>query len=184
MERISDRVSIERSPRRLSVVIGARLPRAKEALLVAWTVAWLLAGLYVLYERTRLPQDGALRQYLLAFLAFWLYFLVTIGRATLWRLRGYELWRVKDGTLTIKDSIFGYGRAHVYFTDNITKLGLLNLDARSWKQQWNDSPWVIGGERLGFEHLGRRVAFGKGLTDEEARRLLLVLKDALREQRK
>jgi hypothetical protein len=184
MQYLSDRVSIERGEGRLSVVISARLPRSREALLVAWTVAWALCGVYVLFERSRIPTGEPLRQYLLAFLAFWAYFLLVIGRATLWRLKGYELWRVKDGTLTIKNSLFGFGKAQHYFVENIQKMGLLNVDRGSWKWQWNESPWVIGGERLGFEYAGRKVVFGKNLTDDEARRLVPVLKDALRRERR
>jgi hypothetical protein len=184
MEYLSERVSVERRDGRTSVVISARLPKGREAILVSWTIAWLLSGVYVAFTRADLPEGDPLRQYLLAFLAFWAYFLLKIGRATLWRLKGFELWRIKDGVLTVKDSLFGYGKAHEYFVDNITKLGLLQIDRSSWKFQWNESDWVIGGERLGFEHLGKKVVFGKGLNEEEARRLVPILKDALRRERK
>ncbi len=183
MEYLSDRVSVERSNASISVVISARPSRSKETVLVIWTLAWLLCGAYIIHARSELAAGDPLRQYLLAFLAFWAYFLLKIGRATLWRLKGFELWRIKEGTLTVKDSLFGYGRATDYFVDNIRKLGMIDIDPRSWKGQWNDSVWVIGGERLGFEHLGRKVVFGKGLTEEEARQLIVILKDALHRKR-
>lgn len=184
MEIVSERVSLERGADRTTVVISARLSKGRETLLVSWFVAWLCCGIYVMYARTQLPVGDPTRQYLLAFLAFWAYFAIKVGRAVLWRLKGFELWRVKDGVLTIKDSIFGYGKANDYFVQNITKLGLLNIDRTSWKWQLNESFWVIGGERLGFEHLGRKVAFGKGLSDEEAKRLLPILKHELAKARK
>ena len=180
MEFISERVSIERSDGRLSVVISARLSRRKRFALLAWVSAWLICGALIMHERSKVPAGDPLRQYLLAFLAFWLYFMLQTGRAALWRLKGIELWRVKDGRLTIKDSILGFGRATEYFAENIKGLGLLNIDRGSWKWQWNESAWMIGGERLGFEHSGKKVAFGKSLTDEEARALVPVLKHALR----
>ncbi|MBK9175697.1 MAG: hypothetical protein IPM46_05035 [Flavobacteriales bacterium] len=183
MEQFSAHVSIDRREGRTSVVIMARASLTQRILLLGWLLAWLAAGIVVIVERTRLPDGDPVRQFMLAFLAFWAYFLVVIGRAALWRWKGVELWRVKDGVLTIKDSILGYGRASNYFADNIQQLGLLKLDRTSWKAQWNDSVWVIGGERLGFEHLGRKVVLGKGLTDEEARRLAIVLRDALRKER-
>lgn len=183
MEYLSERVSVDRRDGRTSVVISARPSKGREALLVTWTITWLLCGIYIMVARTELQAGDPLRQYLLAFLAFWAYFMLKIGKATLWRLKGFELWRIKDGTLTLKDSLFGYGKATDHFVDNIQKLGLLNMDRSSWKWQWNDSIWVIGGERLGFEYLGRKVVFGKGLTDDEARRLVAILKDALRQQR-
>lgn len=183
MEYLSERVSVDRKEGRTSVVISARTSRGKRAMLVAWSLAWIACGIIVIVERARLPQADPARQYMLAFLAFWAYFAVVTGRAVLWRLKGFELWRIKDGTLTIKDSLFGYGRATSYFADNIRKLGLITVDPTSWKWQWDQSVWVIGGERLGFEHLGKKVVFGKNLTEEEARRLVPILKGALKEER-
>jgi hypothetical protein len=184
MEYLSERVSIDRKEGRTSVVISARLSKGKQTLLITWFIAWLLCGAYLIHARLQLQPDDPLRQYLLAFLAFWTYFAVVVGKALLWRLKGFELWRIKEGTLTVKDSLFGYGKAHDYFVDNIQKLGLLNVDERSWKWQLNQSGWVIGGERLGFEHLGKKIVFGKGLSEEEARRLVPILKDALKHERK
>lgn len=184
MESISERITIDRNPERISVVVSPRLTKGKEAMLVTWAIAWLFCGIYVVYARTQLPEGDPLRQYLLAFLAFWAYFAFKIGRVVLWRLRGFELWRIKDGTLVIKDSIFGYGKATTYFIENIQKLGLLNIEETSFKWQLNDSFWVMGGERLGFEHLGKKVVFGKGLTEEEARKVLPPLQRALTLERK
>ena len=184
MEFLSERVSVDRKDGRTSVVISARYPRGKEAVLVAWTVAWMLCGLYIMYARTEFADGDPVRQYLLVFLAFWLYFMIKVGRATLWRLKGFEMWRIKDGAVTIKDSLFGYGKASTYFVDNIQKLGPIDIDPSSWKQQWSTSIWVIGGERLGFEHLGKKVVFGKGLDEVEAKKLVVVLKNALKQERK
>ena len=183
MEYLSERVSIDRRDGRASVVITARTTRGKQTLLVTWALAWITCGIIVIVERSKLPASDVARQYMLAFLAFWAYFAVMIGRAVLWRLKGFELWRIKDGSVTIKDSLFGYGKAHTYFVDNIQKLGLLIIDESSWKWQWDRSAWVIGGERLGFEHLGKKIIFGKNLTDDEARKLVPILKNALRKER-
>ncbi len=184
MEYLSERVSVERKDGRTSVVISARLSRGRETLLVTWAVAWFLCGAYIIYARMQLAVGDPVRQYLLVFLAFWTYYMVLVGKAALWRLNGFELWRIKDGTLTVKDSLFGYGKARSYFVDNIQKLGLLAVDERSWKWQLDQSGWMIGGERLGFEHLGRKIIFGKGLSDEEARQLVPLLKHALSQERK
>jgi hypothetical protein len=183
MEFLSQRVSLDRSKGRLSIVISARLSRAREALLITWCLAWIACGGYVIHEMTQLG-PGRERQFLFAFLAFWLYFMVRIGRVLLWRLKGFELLRVKEGTLTIKNSVFGFGRAHDYFIDNISSLTLLELDPTSWKFQLNESFWVMGGERLCFQHVGRQVIFGKGLDAGEASRVLALVKAELARVRK
>ncbi len=184
MEYLSERVSLDRNSERTSVVISPRLPRNRQTLLLTWVLAWTFCGIYILYERTQLPPGDPVRQYLLAFLAFWAYFEIRVVRALLWRLKGFELWRIKDGQFTIKDSILGFGGANNYFIVNIQKLGLITIDETSWKWQMNESLWVVGGERIGFEHMGKKVVLGKGLTDEEANELLPVLKHALKEARK
>lgn len=183
MEFLTDRVSVERGPGRLSVVISARLSRGKEALLLAWYVAWTFCGAYVIHATLSAPA-GRERQFMIAFLAFWLYFMVRIGRVVLWRLKGFESIRVKDGMLTIKNSILGFGKAADHFVENITRLDLLEVDRTSWKWQLNESFWVMGAERLRFEHIGRQVIFGKGLTDAEARQVLALIKAALTRERK
>ncbi len=184
MDLISERVSVEHKADGLSVVITARLTRPKEALLVAWFIAWTLCGAYFAYELAQPQAKRETHQGLLLMLAFWAWFELRIGRVVLWRLKGFELWRLKEGTLTVKDSIFGYGRAHDYFVDNIQRFGPIQVDETSWKWQLNESFWVMGGERLGFEHAGKKVAIGKGLTKEEAARVAQVMERALKAARK
>lgn len=183
MDFLGDRVSVERGDDRVSIVISARLPRWKEALLVAWVIAWLACGIFVIVEAARMDA-GRERQFTLAFLLFWVYFLLRIGRVALWRLKGFELVRIKDGVLTLKDSILGFGRARDHFVDNIRRLDLLEIDERSFQWQMNSSFWMIGGERIGFEDAGRSFVFGKGLTRPEAERVLAVVRQALKRERK
>ena len=183
MELISERVSVERRSDSVSVVITARLPRSKAALLIAWFLAWLGCGIYIAVEAVHMP-PGQMRSFFFAFLAFWAWFALRIGRVVLWRLKGFELWRLKGGVLTVKDSIFGYGRANEYFVENIQLFGPIAVDETSWKWQLNDSFWVMGGERIGFEHAGRKVVIGKGLTREEAGKLAPVVAKVLTAARK
>lgn len=183
MEFISERVSVERKADSLSVVISARLPRAKEALLIAWFLAWSVCGIFIAVEAAKLP-PGQMRSFFFAFLAFGVWFAVRIGRVVLWRLKGFEIWRLKGDVLTIKDSIFGYGRANEYFVENIQRFGPIAVEETSWKWQLNDSFWVMGGERVGFEHAGKKVVVGKGLTRQEAEGAAQVLERALKASRK
>ncbi|HMN05375.1 MAG TPA: hypothetical protein PKD45_06580 [Flavobacteriales bacterium] len=183
MEFISDRVSIERAGEGMSVVIGNRLPKGQLYLLVGWLVAWTFCGAAFMYEAwTNTNPD--LRIPLVVMIAFWAYFELRILRVVLWRTKGFELWRIQDGEITIKDSLFGYGKANRYFIANIQRFGLLNMDETSWKWQMSDSFWTRGGERLGFEYLEKKVAFGRGLTKAEADQLAHVVAKELKRERK
>ncbi|MBK8340515.1 MAG: hypothetical protein IPK99_11220 [Flavobacteriales bacterium] len=183
MEFLSERVSMQRNGAHTSIVISPRLSAGKRTLLVTWTTAWTLCGAYILFELFGMP-SGDQRSFTLAFMAFWTYFEIRLLRVVAWRLKGFELVRVKDGVITIKNSIVGYGRAHDFFIENIQGLGPLEIDPTSWKWQLNDSFWVIGGDRLGFEHLGKQVDFGKDLSEAEMTAVLRALKDALKRARR
>ncbi len=183
MEFISDRVSVERGPQALSVVISARLPSMQRALLLAWVTVWTLCGLYYIREWT-VTEDTELRRFLPVMIAFWAYFEFHVVRTLLWRMHGFEVWRLKDGVFTVKNSLWRYGRAHDYFVDNIQRFGPLNIDGSSWKWQVNDSFWNRGAERIGFEHLGRKVAIGRGLSEQEADKAAALVATALKQARK
>ncbi|MBP8823567.1 MAG: hypothetical protein KBH07_07990 [Flavobacteriales bacterium] len=184
MEFISDRVSIERpADGGMSVVIGNRLPNGQLYMLIGWLVAWLLCGAAFLHELVT-GTDPELRVPLVVMLVFWAYFQARILRVVLWRTKGFELWRLKEGELTVKDSLFGFGKANRYFVANIQRFGPLNIDKDSWKWQLSASFWTRGAEQLGFEYQGRKVAFGRGLTDAEARALAQQFGVALKRERK
>ena len=183
MEFLSARVSVERGASGTSIVFSPRLPRWKETLLVVWFTAWTCCGVYVAVELAHMPSSPQ-RAYVLAFMAFWLYFFLATGRTMLWRVKGFELMRVKDGAMTLKQSILGFGKAREHFMENVTRLAAIEMDERSWKWQLGQSFWVMGVERIGFEHFGRRVAFGRGMTAEEARAVTAELKRALAKSRK
>lgn len=183
MEFISERVSVERQGDGLSVVIGNRLPKAQLYLLAGWLAAWTLCGAAFIREAVLNTAPG-LRMPLIVMIAFWAYFELRIIRVVLWRTRGFELWRILDGELTVKDSLFGYGRANRYFIANIQRFGLLNMDEASWKWQMSDSFWTRGAERIGFEYQGRKVAVGRGLNKAEADGLARVAAQELKRERK
>ena len=183
MEFIRDRVSVERQGEGSSIVIVSRLPKRQGALLIGWLVAWTLCGVAFLYEFLH-GAGPDMRVPLFIMLAFWGYFELRIIRVVLWRKKGFELLRVKDGELTIKNSLYRFGKATRYFIANIQRLGLLNMDETSWKWQMSDSFWTRGAERLGFEYHEKKVAFGRGLTEEEAREVVQLLAAELKRERK
>ncbi len=183
MEFISDRVSTDRADGKFSVVIGARISGGQMAMLWAWLLAWLLCGAYFFSELLRTPQ-GDFKVTLIVMLAFWAYSASRAPRTVFWRAKGFELWKLDNGELTVKNSLWGYGKASRYFVGNIQRFGLLNMEETSWKWQMSDSFWTRGAERIGFEYNGKKVAIGRGLTKPEAEKLAHIMAQELRKVRK
>ena len=48
----------------------------------------------------------------------------------------------------------------------------------------NQSFWVIGGETIQFEYLGKPVAFAQHLSDRDAKKLIGILQNELKVSRK
>lgn len=176
-------MSVQRSEGRLSIVISGKVEPWKEALLFAWVFAWTACGIYFVYTFLN-ATDRDMKLSLMVMLAFWAYFEMRIGKALLWRKFGRELIRIKDGALSIKNDIKGYGKAQTHFVQNIENLELIDLDGSSFKWQMTSSFWVVGAQKLTFRSMGKNYLFGKGLDDIEARELLKILKKEISAQRK
>ncbi len=176
---LSPRISYKLTPEFTSIAISAKGERWKETLLMAWVLAWTASGLYFIFQLgADLPRDTKLAIVVLLF--FWVYFEFQIGRALFWRLWGVELIRFSEGQLSVKRSIKGYGKRMDYFLDNIAQFEVVERAPRSIVTVMEDSFWVIGGERIAFEHLGRKVGVGLQISTEEAKKL----RDLLEKQRK
>jgi len=175
---IGDQVSYRLKPDGCSVVITARTERWKETLLVVWVLAWTICGAYFLYELS-LPHPRETKMALVIMLFFWFYFELKIGRAMLWRLWGYEQVLFSKGRFSIKRSIKGYGKRHDYFTDNINHFHKVDMPANSFLSFMENSFWVLGGERIYFEHLSKKVALGRQLDEETTVKLISFLNKQL-----
>lgn len=170
MEFISDNVSVVKKDGTLSVVISQKLEGWKKTLFVTWFVFWAFCGVFFIMALVTEPARET-KLGITVFLVFWAYYAWKIGKSLMWRLKGVEQWRIKDGQLTVKDSINGYGKAKKYFSENIKEFGPMIIDEGSWKWQMSNSFWQIGGERIGFSYMGKQIGIGKGLSADDAKKV-------------
>lgn len=176
---LSERISYQQQSDRFSVVISGKIERWKESALLAWVLAWTACGGFFIYELTTdLPSETKMGIFIMLF--FWLYFEIRVGRALFWRLWGFEQIRIKDGQLSIKRNIKGYGKRRDYFLENIDSFQVVERAPRSIIASMEESFWVVGGERLYFEHLGKKVGLGMQLSEAETKKLQEVLNKQLK----
>jgi hypothetical protein len=173
---IGNRINIiEATDKELKVVIFAQMEKWKETLLMAWLLAWTFCGVYFVYELITGDYNADYRLFFIILLSFWLYYEVKITKAYLWRKFGKELIRISEDRLFIKNDIRSYGKMNEYFKENIKQFGLINLSEKSFKKASENSYWVVGGDTIGFEYMGKKIVFAKQLDDHDSKQLIKVI---------
>jgi hypothetical protein len=113
--------------------------------------------------------------FLLVYLAFWAYFEYMAVRTWAWRKWGKEIIEVEAGELRISANLKTFGSPAKYFTQNIKNFGPIRKST-SFSSVYFNSFWILGGESLGFDYMGKKVAFGKQLDSEKAQKLSSLLR--------
>ena len=174
MKWIGERISVVDGKETTTLVIYPEKSTWKSVLLYSWFSMWTVIGVLVALE---LWQDYTREQkmILLIFLVFWLYFFVRIGRAVLWQAKGKELMKLNDQAFILKKSIFGYGKAHEFFYENIKKIRVYEPKPNSFEDYFQNVYFFVGGERLLFDYVGKEVKFARKLNDKDTKLLFQYL---------
>lgn len=178
-KQISKRVHFVRSPESLVITINQKVERWKESLLMAWLAAWLFCGIYFLAELIA-TTDSGLKTFLAISLAFWAFFLFRIGKVFFWRILGEEIIEITKETISIRNAMGPFGKKEVFRMNQIRKFGVIKYNSRSFFQFMDESFWIIGGDKFGFEYGGKRIQFGKQLNPKEVTALGRMLEKLFR----
>ncbi|TND08396.1 MAG: hypothetical protein FD123_2192 [Bacteroidetes bacterium] len=175
MEVISNRTSVVKNDKDLSIVISASADKRKNNLLLAWLVAWTLCGGYIIYNYFQLT-DNKMKVMTLIWIAFWLYFEYTIAKAWQWKRFGKEVIKVKDGKLSMKRDIQGRGIVYSFDARHISDIRKFEDKTPGWLKKLGEEYWSIGGESLSFRHEQSEIKFGFQLSGDESGQLISLLK--------
>lgn len=175
---LTEQISCSERNNSFTIVIAARTERWKEALLLAWVLAWTTSGVFFMLELGR-DISREIRMALVILLFFWAYFEIKTVRALFWRLWGFEQIRFTPGRLTYKRSVRGYGKRRDYFLDNIDVFKKTDIAPRSFVATMEDSFWMVGGERIYFEHLSRSQGLAMQLGHKDTEKLIQLLNQQL-----
>ncbi|MDA7835921.1 hypothetical protein N9A49_00790 [Salibacteraceae bacterium] len=145
----------------------------------AWAVVWLFCGAFVMLGGYKeLEGDG--RIFILVFLAFWAYFLFYAARSLVWNNVGTEFIRITAESMDYKRSWNDYGKVRSYDLSTIKNLGMVNYDDKPFAKTYNAAFWTMGGEMIGFEYIGRKIAFGFKLEEKETKKIIKLIEKAKR----
>lgn len=182
MKWIGNRISFVEDKSKTTVVVQPQDVTYVKMLMGAWVFMWLTIGVSMgVWYFTR----GHSQQEIIAvlvFMSFWTYFAIRVTRSWFWLMWGKELIKVDEVSMTYKKSIRKYGRATPYYLENITKMRLIQPKENSLQSAWEKSPWIVGGERIEFDYMGKIVRFGRKLNEKDAQLLFKYLTKRVEQQ--
>lgn len=197
-KRIGDRISTFTDKNYTSIIIYPKRERWKEALLLAWVIGFTFVGLYMIFlllfgldtiDNSGIkgdPQEILQNQkiYLSVFIGFWFYFEYKVVYGLLWLLFGKELIKIDGEKVTLKNSIFSFGKAKKYFNDNIKKIQLIEHKPLSFGFDYENAFWRKGTDSILFEYLTKTITFAKKLNEKEAKLLMRFMVDRVKKHSK
>ncbi|NQV53200.1 MAG: hypothetical protein HQ500_08445 [Flavobacteriales bacterium] len=151
--------------------------------LSVWSGVWVFTGILAMVGMLKELEKDTL-PFLLVFMAFWFYFLFYAIRSLIWQRAGSEFLRLSEDTLDYKRTWNAYGKVRSYDFQTIKNLGTVNYDDKKFAKTYNDAFWTIGGEMIGFEYIGKKVAMGFKLSDAQAKDIVRRVEKQQRKQSK
>jgi hypothetical protein len=177
--KIGDKIDFKGNRQSLEVHISGKIPRIQESLFMAWMAAWTFCGIYFMYELA-IAEDSGLKTFLFISLTFWSFFFIRFGKTLLWRIKGKESLRIADNTFEICFDYGLYKRRFRYVLVNIQRFGMIPKNELNFMNVLDNAFWSLGGERIGFDYMGKRVRFAKQLGDKEVTALIRLLEKHMR----
>jgi len=171
------RATISEGAKGLEIIIPSKKNIFIILFLSVWLVGWALGEIMVPRELFSDKPDDASKIFLVVWLVVW-----TIGGIFaiyiwLWNLTGKEIISVNSLSITVKRSLFGYGREKEYEMTHINNLRVSPQPFNPWNFSSGLQCWGIGGGVIAFDYGARTYRFGSGIDEAEATQLLEKIKE-------
>lgn len=177
---LGKRISVVRSKEDIVITITQQIERWQEALLLTWLLAWTFCGVvFIKYMVTTTVFSD--RIFFIICTALWAYFFVKIVKVLIWRKNGREIVRISKGKLELYNAFWKRSKPEEFLIRNMHKLGVIKRDPANFMAFLDDSFWIIGGERVGFNYNGSKYRLGKQLEMKDAEMLVRVIESSFRE---
>lgn len=164
---IGKRISVLKKDNTFSLVILPTGDKKKTMLLFLWLLAWSVSGVIIIGNYFTLTNEKA-KMMIIVWLGFWAYFEYKIVKVFMWKRFGQEKLWIKNGILHYQQSINGKGKIQEFDINLVSDWRIIPLDSTSFADQFNQTFWVKGGERLEFTCQGRVIKFGFQILDDDA----------------
>ena len=181
MKSIGQRITFVDHANKTTIVIGPEKKFLVNLMMGGWLAMWYVIGITLVWAFNSLKLTGQEQIIIVVSLVFWFYYAFRVTKAFLWLQYGKEKIKIDEVGLHLKKSISNYGKATVYYHENIKQINLIFPAPNSIQSVWESSPWINGGERVQFEYLNKTIRFGKKIDPKDANVLLSLLVKRSRE---
>ena len=171
MKWMGERISFVDEKDKTTIVIYPDAEGWVKAVMGAWVGMWLCIGGVVMWSFTALELTGQEKIILAIFLTFWGYYALRVTRTWFWLIWGKELIKIDEVALSYKKSVRKIGAARAYYIENISKIRLHQPKEKSIQTAWEKSPWIVGGERIEFDYMGKLIKLGRKLNEKDSKQL-------------
>lgn len=93
----------------------------------------------------------------------------------MWRKFGMEFIKMDGDFLSLKRSLWGYGKAKQHILNNITSFEQDKLEDKSFAKVFNDSFWVLGQATVIMNLNNQKISFGAQVSSDDGKQLVKVL---------
>lgn len=178
---VEDRISWSEKNGERVIAIHGQIERWLEGLLLGWNVLWFGVGMLILWQLLGdFGYSEQERNWFIAFLAFWAFFLYKGLRAWAWRKWGKELIKVTPDAITYKRDIRSYGNARRFLRSNVKQISKAEYSRFSFTGSYLTSFWVVSGGVVHFDYLNKRITLGIQLEEKDATKLVGLLSKPIR----
>jgi hypothetical protein len=164
-----------------SLVILPTDSKKKLNLMFLWLFAFTVCGMIAFASYFKLNNNDD-KITVIIFLAFWFYFEFNIARVYMWKRFGKEKLWIRNGKLLYQQDINGRGKIKEYDLNLISDFELVPLEKGSIADEFSQTFWVKGGERIVFSCQAKNIKFGMQLSDEEATKIISALHKFLKKK--
>ena len=180
---IGKRIQVQKFKHEIRISISQQVERWQEAMLIAWLAGWTFCGMVFVGYAIQAPNFSE-RMFFIILSSVWLFFFVRIGKVLMWRKMGRELISITPEGMALKNAMGKRGKAEVFKLESILKLGIIKQEETHFLSFLDQSFWVIGGDRVGFNHGRSKIRLGKQLSIKDAELLVRTMDSAIREFKK
>ena len=162
----------------VAVAVRIRAARATFPMLffLVWLTGWTIGGVVAFRTFLHSIQSGKIEYFLAVWLIGWLFGWCWVSLMLLWSWTGAEVMTIRDGELSWKLNVLGYGPQKHWSLGAVHNLRVAGLFPTSiWSGRRQQQPWDRKQGTVAFDCNGAQERFGISLSESESQEVVAAL---------